>query len=549
MESRPHYPLAPVETLGARIARLGALPPPQAVGWVFRLAKSLEAIHSLGVPHGRVSAECFRIETDAPTSRGVLVDVRQVPVQLSHHSPDRIAGGNASLADDAWALGVTLYFALTARLPLDRAADSSARPSGAPRAPAPLSAFGVRDNDLQRCLDRALAQDRRARPRTIAELRSDLEAWLACRGIEDLSPMRPDGTDRGGSGSDIRVTPVWKAPPANTTAPIPREAVSPEVDSSDPTITGPTQVWMGSNPKDAVRNRAATNPPAAAPKPRRGSLGYMLVATLLAGAAIAGGFVWVRVLKRPLPFRTAAITRGFRSTARLTAPAPSAAAGDSTPPMAPSGTASAAPLVNSLANGAIAGSVAAPPDSAELLPSAPDAGSKALFSADARTACFRPLFAQGTFEKGREPDLSFLCNETDPRKGGDALRAAVVRANIGRPASEGMHEWALFNWYEPAAFTIVRAACCPSPAPVVLPRGDTACDALDGALNDLAAMATSGDSVAADEALGRYTRAVNCVTRLSHGGRNGHYTRLRGGEDTAFKKTLARVLAAPKPPR
>jgi hypothetical protein len=159
-------------------------------------------------------------------------------------------------------------------------------------------------------------------------------------------------------------------------------------------------------------------------------------------------------------------------------------------------------------------------------------------------ACVSPLFAQDTFDAGAVPDLTSLCAETSPTKGADALRRAIVRAGLGRPVSEGMREWALLGWYELAAFAVVRAHCCSQPGPIAMPAAEGGCVPIDTALNELAAAANRGTAVEVDEALARYTGAVNCITRYGEAKLVSRYPKLAGGEDTSFKKMLARVVTA-----
>jgi len=76
-------------------------------------------------------------------------------------------------------------------------------------------------------------------------------------------------------------------------------------------------------------------------------------------------------------------------------------------------------------------------------------------------ACIRPLFPPDTFTGDAMPDFSFLCKETDPRKGIGSMKTRIVLGNGGH-VSEGMKEWALSGWYQLATFAVVRSRCCMS---------------------------------------------------------------------------------------
>src|SRR5262249_38317751 len=150
------------------------------------------------------------------------------------------------------------------------------------------------------------------------------------------------------------------------------------------------------------------------------------------------------------------------------------------------------------------------------------------------TACVVPLFPADSFDAST--DFSFLCAETDPFKGGTAVRTELVRAR--RNISEGMREWALLGWYETAAFSVIRSRWCPSAPPLQLPevRG---CTPMPEVLGQLAAAAGS-TSDPADKALKKavdaFTDDVHCIVRSGNAARFGRVGNPRGGEDTTFTR-------------
>src|SRR5262249_51699592 len=98
---------------------------------------------------------------------------------------------------------------------------------------------------------------------------------------------------------------------------------------------------------------------------------------------------------------------------------------------------------------------------------------------------------------------------------------------------------ALLSWFELAAFTVVRADCCPGAEPVKVPAVGQ-CEPLDASLNAVAEAATHGGDV--DGALKTMHRAIGCILASGAAG-NYPFAPLTGGEETAFRKTLARVAS------
>src|SRR5512132_2588768 len=116
-----------VETLDDRIARDGPVKELDAVGWAIRLAKRLEALHSLGVAHGSVSPACILTSGSDRTSRAYIADVQLTTSSLAFQSPERVLGGDLSPADDTWAVACTLYTALTGTSPFAGGSDAETK--------------------------------------------------------------------------------------------------------------------------------------------------------------------------------------------------------------------------------------------------------------------------------------------------------------------------------------------------------------------------------------------------------------------------------------
>jgi hypothetical protein len=251
-----------LETLADRIARDGALNELDAVGWMIRLAQRLEAIHELGIAHGRVSPACVITASTDRSSRGVLADLRETPDNLSFQSPERLgAGAGVSPEDDAWALAATLYFVLTGKVPF--ASGSDARQSNPYGGVAPLAAFDVGDDDLQRVLDGAFARERATRTRSVAVLRGELERWHPDASAQFLPPLADAGADGRESIHDVSVDLPERVPPPSDRDRM-RLRIASTADFGDSMLSPPSapspRVAPGTPAKPSALQRALPTP-------------------------------------------------------------------------------------------------------------------------------------------------------------------------------------------------------------------------------------------------------------------------------------------------
>jgi hypothetical protein len=152
------------------------------------------------------------------------------------------------------------------------------------------------------------------------------------------------------------------------------------------------------------------------------------------------------------------------------------------------------------------------------------------------------IFPPESFEA--TSDFSFVCSETDPIKGGAAIRTQLVRAHHN--VSDGMKEWAILGWYEMAAFSVIQAQCCPSAAPVKLPEihGCRSLPEAFSAISAAARAASDPSDKALKKAVEAYTNDIHCIVRAGNANRFGRVGNPQGGEDTAFMHVLGRVVAA-----
>jgi serine/threonine-protein kinase len=123
------------ETLGARLARAGPLPVPQALAVARAIARGLGAAHAAGLVHRDVKPANVMLLPDdgvkvldfglAKPRDLSLTAPRAVMGTVAYMAPEQIRGVAADARADVWALGVVLYEMLTGRRPFDGEADIS----------------------------------------------------------------------------------------------------------------------------------------------------------------------------------------------------------------------------------------------------------------------------------------------------------------------------------------------------------------------------------------------------------------------------------------
>lgn len=245
-----------METLANWINRRGPLAPRDAVGWTIRLAKHLESMHTHGVAHGAVSPACALIEDHAPTSRGVVADVRRTLEMVQYHSPERLANGQLSPLDDVWGLAGTLFSLLTCARPF-----GELRPEIEQRLRQSLphlATFGVADDQLYAIVATALYPDPSRRTGNVTTLRMQLEHWAQDPAFRALPPL-----DTEDSGEEDQA--------ATAMVPMDRnlfEEPSTNSAGARPPMSGPTSSQLFAppsfDPSSQPKSSAARPPPVAA---------------------------------------------------------------------------------------------------------------------------------------------------------------------------------------------------------------------------------------------------------------------------------------------
>ncbi len=369
-----------VETLDDRIARDGPVKELDAVGWAIRLAKRLEALHSLGVAHGSVSPACILTTGADRTSRAYIADVQLTTSSLAFQSPERVLGGDLSSADDTWAVACTLYTALTGTSPFVGVNDAETRQRILGGQPSPLAVFDVGDDDLQRILDEALNREFGQRTATVTALRNALEEWHPDPGVGALSPLDDDVEDEVSEGESMRT--MTRAAPAGFGGPSVRKAAVAPLDDDD------------DDEDQATRMREFQLPP--------GGMG---------GSPFGGS--------APSPFSPSpAVASGLRSVAdRVQDPPPPgfsapAALGGPAGPHAPFGAPGFRPGANPAPHGGLRSAVALGGGTAPMAPIGATAPSAALAAADDDNANARTMMRASPLDDSSHPSGMRVAHST-----------------------------------------------------------------------------------------------------------------------------------------
>ena len=157
-------------------------------------------------------------------------------------------------------------------------------------------------------------------------------------------------------------------------------------------------------------------------------------------------------------------------------------------------------------------------------------------STDKVGSCVSGYLPKGTFEKA--PDMSWVCDESDPRNGAEKLRVAVINGGKGN-TSEAMKIFARIGWYDMAAYAVVRAGCCENAKPLSLPPPSNACTPMDESLRDIGSAVVASRSY--DEPMKAYTAAIHCELNAGRGPTLRHTAHPVGGEDSAFGELVHAV--------
>lgn len=148
-------------------------------------------------------------------------------------------------------------------------------------------------------------------------------------------------------------------------------------------------------------------------------------------------------------------------------------------------------------------------------------------------ACVMRWMPEGTFRKA--PNTGWLCEQTDARKGALDFKKQVI-LGAGGKLTPAMRIVSRLGWYELAAYTTIRDACCQAPSEIFLPEAAPACQSMPKLMSTLSSAVRSKSGV--DAALDGFAKNALCEAAA---GRAGAYWMRRapgGGERAAFKQWL-----------
>lgn len=198
------------ETLAQHVGSHGPLEAQKAIGLVRRLASGLAAIHSAGIVHRDIKPSNLLLVFDqagAPASLKIadfgLVKILHSSITwsgvimgtASYMCPEQILGEAVDERADIYAVGIVLFYALTAELPFSgRNVTESMAHQLHSKPPPPSWFIDSLPPPVDQVVIRALRKEPAERYRSMLDLAQDLDRLLAGR-LDDLHAATPLGPD------------------------------------------------------------------------------------------------------------------------------------------------------------------------------------------------------------------------------------------------------------------------------------------------------------------------------------------------------------------
>ncbi len=185
------------QTLGAAIRAAGRLPPARVAWIAHQMLAALDAAHRAGIVHRDVKPDnVFLVASHGVEDFVKLLDFGIAkldsggPTQLTqagamlgspaYMAPEQVQGKELDPRTDLYAVGATMYVALTGRMPFDAPSMHALLYAITESRPMPLSAIDASiDPRMAMIVERAMQKDPAMRFQSAAEMRAALEPWVA----------------------------------------------------------------------------------------------------------------------------------------------------------------------------------------------------------------------------------------------------------------------------------------------------------------------------------------------------------------------------------
>jgi hypothetical protein len=236
-------------TLAQHVDRHGPLGVRDGIGWVVRIAKTMQQLHGHGQVHGCLTSEAVLIESGECAADGAIVHPDELAADELYHSMARAAGAGPSMFDDTWAVGVILYFALTGALPYPRGI-RAARVSGGWKPAPPIAVHGAALDAIQPVLDELLPRKISAPSRSSDRVVKGLQRFSPTTADLPALPMLGVGEDPDEARGRIGV--IAPPPPSSPRAGQPL----PDIDMDAPFAAFPVPVGVtGTRTKGSISTK------------------------------------------------------------------------------------------------------------------------------------------------------------------------------------------------------------------------------------------------------------------------------------------------------
>lgn len=144
----------------------------------------------------------------------------------------------------------------------------------------------------------------------------------------------------------------------------------------------------------------------------------------------------------------------------------------------------------------------------------PVTGDQGAATGDEMATCVAGYLPPGAF--GEAPALSWICGERRAVEGAKRLSASIVSGRPKGQTTGAMKLWENLDWYEIAAYAVIRGGCCLEAPPLDLPPSSEGCGKLDVAAGRVGSDVGAGRSSAAS--LQEFTDAANCEAKAGRAG-------------------------------